>query len=185
MESTVLQRISDDHRHITLALDALELQLDMDGNDDVNWNIICDILTYLQEYPDAVHHPLEDQLFDLVLDKGLTPAERELVHFNLAQHAEIIDASRQLADDVDNILNDVVVPIDRLYSHFERYLDIQRLHLRNETTHLLPMAQRLLSAEDWAEVGAQAMVHADPLFELQLEKYKGLYDYITGPLPDA
>ena len=180
MESQLLQRLNEDHQHISQVLDALENELQANDTQDVNWNIVEDIMAYLQDYPDAVHHPLEDQLFDRVLDKGLTPAERELVHFNLAQHAEIIGASHRLAQDVRNILNDIVVPIDQIQSHFLRYLELQRLHMRNEKTHLFPLAQRLLSADEWAEVGSAALCQTDPLFEARLEKYTGLYRYITG-----
>lgn len=180
MESQLLQRLIEDHQHISQVLDALENELRGSDSHDVDWRIVNDIMTYLQDYPDAVHHPLEDQLFDRVLDKGLTPAERELVHFNLAQHAEIIGASHQLAQDVQNILNDIVVPIDRVQSHFLRYLEIQRLHMRNEKTHLFPLAQRLLSVDEWSEVGSAALTQSDPLFEAQLEKFTGLYNYITS-----
>jgi hemerythrin-like domain-containing protein len=179
MESQLLQRLNEDHEHISQVLDALENELQASDTHDVDWRIVDDIMTYLQDYPDAVHHPLEDQLFDRVLDKGLTPAERELVHFNLAQHAEIIGASHQLAQDVHNILNDIVIPIGQVQAHFLRYLEIQRLHMRNEQTNLFPLAQRLLSVDEWREVGAVALSQTDPLFEAQLEKFAGLYKYIT------
>lgn len=184
MESEVLQHLSDDHRHITEVLDALQRQL-MAGDEseldhEVDWQIVSDILSYLQEYPDAIHHPLEDQLFDRVLDKGLTPAERELVHFNLAQHAEIVGATHRLAADVDNILNDIVVPVEQLHDHFVHYLELQRIHMRNENIHLFPLAQRLLTNQEWNEVGTEVLSGADPMFQLQLGKYASLYDYISS-----
>jgi hemerythrin-like domain-containing protein len=180
MEIQLLQRLKEDHQHISQVLDTLEKELQGSDTHDVDWNMVENIMTYLQDYPDGVHHPLEDQLFDRVLDKGLTPAERELVHFNLAQHAEIIGASHRLAQDVQSILNDIVVPFDEVQAHFRRYLEIQRLHMRNEKTHLFPLAHRLLSADEWADVGTDALSQADPLFEARLEKYAGLYSYITG-----
>ena len=180
METEVLQKLNDDHKHIATVLDALEQELRDSDDHDTDWLIVNDLVSWLQEYPDAVHHPLEDQMFDRVLDKGLTPAERELVHFNLAQHAEITAATHKLATDVDSILNDIVVPLNQLNEHFERYVETQRIHMRNENTNLFPLAQRLLSEADWAEVGAEAALHRDPMFELKLEKYTDLYNYVTG-----
>ena len=119
-------------------------------------------------------------MFDRVLDKGLTPAERELVHFNLAQHAEIIGATQKLAEDINNILNDIVVPIDQVQDHFSRYLELQRLHMRNENTHLFPLANRLLSANDWSEIATEVASHADPMFDLQQAKFESLYESIAN-----
>jgi hemerythrin-like domain-containing protein len=176
----VLGRLNEDHSRMVKVLDALEQALDVDEHDDVNWSLVADIISYLQEYPDTVHHPLEDQLFDRVLDKGLTPAERELVHFNLAQHAEIIGATQKLEREINSILRDIVVPFDQLREHFKRYLELQRLHMRNEINHLFPLAERLLAEEDWREVAADAASHVDPMFDLRTEKFTGLYDYITN-----
>jgi len=175
-----MQRLDGDHARMAEVLDALEQALQVDDDEGVNWDLVADIISYLQEYPDAVHHPLEDQLFDRVLDKGLTPAERELVHFNLAQHAEIIGATQRLADDIGSILSDIVVPFDQVQEHFKRYLELQRIHMRNEIHHLFPLAERLLAEEDWQEVAAQAAAHADPMYDLHQEKFTGLYEYITS-----
>jgi hemerythrin-like domain-containing protein len=176
----VMTRLNNDHVRIARVLDGLEQALKVDDDRDTDWQLISDFITYLQEYPDTVHHPVEDQLFDRVLDKGLTPAERELVHFNLSQHVEIIAATAQLAADVNNILNDIVVPIAQIEEHFERYIELQRVHMRNEIHHLFPLAERQLGESDWQEIEVSIAQHKDPLFDLQLEKFTGLYEYITG-----
>ena len=179
-QSEVMRRLQDDHVHIAAVMDALEKALSPPPDGEVDWDAVGTILDYLQEYPDAVHHPLEDQMFDRVLDKGLTPAERELVHFNLAQHAEIISATQKLAADINNILNDIVVPIDQVQEHFKRYLELQRIHMRNENTHLFPLAVRLLSETDWSEIATEVASHADPMFDQQQTRFASLYQSITS-----
>ena len=175
----VMARLEKDHVRIARVLENLERVLVTDDDSDTNWEIVADIISYLQEYPDTVHHPVEDQLFDLVLDKGLTPAERELVHTNLAQHAQIISATAQLARDIQQILNDIVVPLPQLQAHFQDYLELQRAHMRNEVHHLFPLAERQLEAEDWQDIAQQITAHADPLFEQGLDKFAALYQFIT------
>lgn len=175
----VMSRLEDDHLHIARVLEALEAVLSAPEDEDVNWEIVADIISYLQDYPDTVHHPVEDQLFDRVLDKGLTPAERELVHTNLAQHAEIISATTRLANDVGQILNDIIVPIDQLHSHFKHYLELQRVHMRNEINHLFPLAERQLAEQDWQQIATQIAAHADPMFDSNTSKFASLYEFIT------
>ena len=104
---------------------------------------------------------------------------RELVHANLAQHAEIINATLRLDQDVNQILNDTVVPISKVLEDFERYIELQRTHMRNENTHLFPLAQRLLSEEDWRDVEAEYASHVDPMFALKQGKFASLFEYIT------
>ena len=179
VQAQLMDRLNNDHFHIATVMNSLEKMFKQFPDDDIDWTLVSDMLSYLQEYPDTVHHPLEDQLFDRVLDKGLTPAERELVHTNLAQHAEIISATLRLDQDVNQILNDSVVPIDKVLEHFKHYIDLQRVHMRNENTHLFPLAERLLSAEDWRDVEAEYASHVDPMFALKQGKFASLFEYIT------
>ena len=179
VQTQVMDRLNNDHFHIATVMNSLEKMFKQFPEVDIDWTVVSDSLDYLQEYPDTVHHPLEDQLFDRVLDKGLTPAERELVHFNLAQHAEIISATLKLDQDVTQILNNIIVPINQVLAHFNRYIELQRLHMRNENMHLFPLAQRLLSADDWAEVEVEYTNHVDPLFTLKQGKFASLFEYLT------
>ena len=181
-EQLVLGRLEEDHHHLTKVMRVLEAQLarrDSD-DDDVDWSLLAEVLAYVSEYPDAVHHPLEDRMFDKVLDKGLTPAERELVHFNLSQHAEIIGATAQLSADIDRILNDIVVPIEVVVDHCRRYLDMQRSHMRNEQVHLFPLAERLLDDDDWREIAQELESHEDPMFKLRQGRFDSLYDHVSS-----
>ena len=179
VQTQLMDRLNNDHFHIATVMNALDKMFAAFPDEDIDWNAVSDMLSYLQEYPDTVHHPLEDQLFDRVLDKGLTPVERELVHANLAQHAEIINATLRLDQDVNQILNDTVVPISKVLEDFERYIELQRTHMRNENTHLFPLAQRLLSEEDWRDVEAEYASHVDPMFALKQGKFASLFEYIT------
>ncbi len=181
-EALVLSRLEEDHHHLSKVMRVLEAQLARRNDDDeeVDWSLLAEVLAYVSEYPDAVHHPLEDRMFDKVLDKGLTPAERELVHFNLSQHAEIIGATSRLAADIDRILNDIVVPIDVVVEHCERYLDMQRSHMRNEQVHLFPLAQRLLEEADWREIAEELARQEDPMFKLRQGRYDSLYDHVSS-----
>lgn len=179
--AAVMERLEQDHQHLSRVIDVFEAQLAKLGSDDedVDWNLMEEIIAYLQEYPDAVHHPLEDHLFDKVLHKGLSPAERELVHFNLSQHANIISLTQRLADEIGSILNDIVVPVDALREHGRRYLEMQRDHMRNEDRHLFPLAAGLLNDDEWTDVAQVLTEQQDPLFKLRLGRYEALYRHVA------
>ena len=80
---------------------------------------------------------------------------------------------------INNILNDIVVPVERLQEHFAHYLQLQKAHMLNENHHLFPLAERQLAEEDWVGIAAEMARHTDPMFEQNLGKYAALYEFVT------
>ena len=180
-EPVLLQRLHTDHRHLGRVLTVLENQLrklDDDG-EGPDFDLLANIVDYICEYPDAIHHPLEDQLFDHLVNKGLTPPERKLVSVNIGQHVEIIAATKKLAQDIATVLNGAVISAIRLKEHVDDYIDTQRSHMRVEEQQLFPLAEHMFSDEDWAELEHLCEATRDPLFEQTIARYEDLYRYIV------
>jgi hemerythrin-like domain-containing protein len=174
----VINRLEQDHQRTSTLLGLLQQTLATKG--DVDWLLTRDIIAYLQDYPDKVHHPLEDHLFDLVLDKGLPPAECELVRKNLRQHAQIMTATDQLAQEVEQILADIAVPIDHLKARIEHYISLQTAHMNGERDHLFPLAYVKLSESDWHSI--QLLLdegQPDPLTTPASGRFRRLYDCVS------
>ena len=64
------------------------------------------------------------------------------------QHQEITTSTQTLKRDIDNILNDIVVPLDRVMAHLIAYLTLQREHMTLENTAIFPAAEQSLSNND-------------------------------------
>ena len=56
---------------------------------------------------------------------------------------------------------------------------MQRNHMHNEHRHLFPLAERLLSDDDWTDVAQVLIEQQDPLFKLQLGRYEALYRHVA------
>lgn len=161
----VLARLQRDHRSMARVLDVLEAQRNLLGTDEgADYMVMEQALAYLSVYADGVHHPLEDRVFDQILDKGLTPPERALVLGNLNQHVEICEATDKARADMTLILNDVVIPMQKLADDLDAYVKLQKLHMRIEQTQIFPLAVRTLKASDW-EQAANDFRTPDPLTE--------------------
>ena len=180
-EPVLLRRLHTDHKHIGRVLTVLENQirkLDDDG-EGPDFDLLANLIDYISEYPDAIHHPLEDQLFDHLVNKGLTPSERKLVFANLGKHVEIIAATKKLAQDVATVLNGAVISAIRLKEHVDEYIHTQRSHMWVEEQQLFPLAEHMFSDEDWVQLEQLCEAAQDPLFDKTLARYEDLYRYIV------
>ena len=86
MVPALLERLGRDHARITSVTRELAILADaVNGQTKPDWQRMKELVEFLCYYADRVHHPLEDKLFDRLLNKGLTPTERRLLYRNLDQ----------------------------------------------------------------------------------------------------
>lgn len=177
----LMTRLITDHQRLDQVLTLLEAELErLEAGDDVDYQLVSDTLRYLAQYADQVHHPLEDAVFEQVLKQAaVTEEQQDRIHLNHTQHTQLIGATGPLADDVEQILNDCVVPMDRLLSHMRHYLTLQRNHMDTENKLLFPLAIDLLNEQDWQTVQAQWRDISDPLFEEQQRIYRDLSERLN------
>ena len=164
MASSTSQVIRDQHASIAAVLHSVLMMVDHGPGDEPErfFDVLRAMLFYIDEFPERQHHPREsDLLFPKLLRvapelmpviEGLEADHmkgegkvRALQHLLLAW--ELLGESRRLAFE----------QAAREYVRF--YLD----HMRCEETELLPTAQRLLTAADWAELDAAFLCAPDPL----------------------
>ena len=63
--------LSDEHRYLSLLLETLEEQLNAtELTAAADFFLIQDIVHYMHEYTDAVHHPTEDLMFDKLVQRN-------------------------------------------------------------------------------------------------------------------
>ena len=179
MTPAVLERLREDHVRLARVMRVLEREVDFLGVDDgPNYPLLATIVQYVRTYADAVHHPTEDKVFDRLLHKGLTPAERHVVYLNLGKHQEINEHSRKLQNNLEAIQNGNVLPIRRLLEDIQQYLLQQRKHMLFEELHLFPLVESRLNDADWNLIDTELMPGPDPLFDNKLEHFRTLYDCI-------
>lgn len=88
--NTIIQLLTEDHAHFRGLLDALQVEADrIEGGEAVWFDLLDDALGYLHDYAEAVHHPVEERLMQII---GHAPAAAGELH---DQHADI---ERRLAE---------------------------------------------------------------------------------------
>jgi len=159
-----LRIIHDEHEALSAMLRSIGLMLDRGpGNEpDGFFDVLRAMLFYIDEFPERLHHTKETELlFPRVarLAPQTAPAiaqlnndhargeatGRELQHLLLAW--QLIGDSRRAAFD----------------AAAKAYLEFYLAHMRLEETEILPAAEKVLSAADWAELDAAFATNCDPL----------------------
>ncbi|GAA5190853.1 hemerythrin domain-containing protein [Ferrimonas gelatinilytica] len=178
----LLERIHTDHKHISKLLNLLDKKaIRLEDGEAINLNFLRDVIDYLQRYADHSHHPMEDILYHYYLDKN--GGSQGAIHRLEEEHAILREATDQLMDTLNMILNDAVVPRDRLIANIKDFAAMQRRHLAQEEEHVLPKLEKELTDEDWQKVEQRVSetLIKDPLFNNEKDSD---YDELRAYLAD-
>jgi hemerythrin-like domain-containing protein len=144
-------------------LDLLEMQVGAyHRGEHPNYDLMADVVAYLQNYADVVHHPREEVAFDLLLKRA--PETRPVIERLRQDHRVIVNAGDALYRRLDEAINDVLVPRSELESAAAAFLLHYRNHLRTEERELIPKISHALRPADWAAVKSAVPAISDPVF---------------------
>ncbi len=176
--SETIRILHQEHKELARILDVLEAQLDIYHQGGVpDFDLIGDIVHYTLSFPEHYHHPKEDLIFQKIDEKGAQG--RELAVDLLEDHKQGEALTRRLAEVLGNITHGAEVPRDRFEDLARQFLDFNRRHITKEEDHFFPLAEKLLSDDDWAEIDARISVEDDPLFGEKIEaRYQALRDIL-------
>lgn len=161
-----VQAWREEHRYFKRMLDLLRREMDVFATGDTpNYPLMLDILEYLRDWADQFHHPREDEVFRRLV--RICP-DRELPVARLRQeHRVIAHAGETLRRLLEEAAADAMVPRAEIEVASATYLVYYGNHIETEEEDLIPLAERMLSADDWAAAKAAAPATADPLRDAQ------------------
>ena len=177
--------IKDEHRALARMLGAMQALVARyrDAGGARNLDLFDAMLRYIENVPDRLHHPKEDQVLFPALVRRASEGEKLVgeLERDHARGAPMITALRSafhaFRDGAVNGLNRLATAVDEFA---EFYWD----HMRREEQQLLPLAVAHLTPEDWQRVASAFGDNTDPLFGAELaDDYRRLYQYIAELAP--
>ncbi len=145
----MLARLLVEHDHLLKSLNFLEMEfLDLCRGGTPDYALLRSILEYIQEYPEQVHHPLEDRIFSILLERI---DETELIQELTAQHAELEIETRKLSESL-KLLEKGAISMEETKKQLSTFLIKQRQHLYIEEEIVYPLIESALTIEDWEHV---------------------------------
>lgn len=175
----IMTELHQDHIHLARVLCVLDKQLEKIKSDkEANLFLMVDILDYIQHYPDLVHHPKEDNVYEVF--KELSSEGAEIIEALMIEHQQLPSISKSLHELLDGAANDIVfVSREELHDKIHDFSMLQKKHMNVEEEQLFPLINKIMTDADWAQVDTAMQSEHDPLFGANLEDcYQNLYQSI-------
>jgi len=165
---TLMQELRTDHRNMAIVLDLLaDIAEQASAGKDPDFELFDEIMRYMTVYPDAVHHPKEDIMYEQLRTKR--PDLADGLEDVPVDHREIAELGSSLRDDVEAINAGAAVRREKLVEDTTNYVDRLRSHMSWEERDLFKRIDSMLDSEA-QEFDVSEFEHIkDPVFELEIE----------------
>ncbi len=153
----------EEHRYFQRLLALLQREVDVFALGEApDYPLMLDVIAYLRDYADHVHHPREDEVFRRVLrsrpDWSLSIARLQQEHRVIAQAGITLERLLQ------EVQSDAVISRSEMEVAAATYLVYYGNHIAREEEDILPLAAETLTPEDWRAAAAVVPGRDDPLF---------------------
>jgi hemerythrin-like domain-containing protein len=185
MAPSALTIIRREHQALAAVLHALRhtVQDIRERGTKPNFLVLRSLLFYIDAYPERLHHPKEtDHLFKRLRQRSNEATEvlDRLDDDHQRGEQAILTLEHQLLE--FEMLGAARMPA--FADAVELFCDRYREHMHIEEHEVLPLAQRVLTADDWAAINAEFEANRDPLTGHPPEaEYQALLQRIVNLLP--
>lgn len=179
MYPALMTRLGQDHVRLNRLLNLFDELLNRfhDGAEP-DYDLMHEMLEYMDSYADQVHHPTEDLIFQRLLDQDAE--QREVFEVLMRQHVGLTHISKRFRQSLDGIMHEEVLLREDVEADGRELVSTMRAHLIMEETDAFPIALELLSEADWAAIEAIAPAAEDPVFaNPDPVRFRALYRHLT------
>jgi hemerythrin-like domain-containing protein len=176
--------INDEHRSISAVLSGLKSLAHMAQDTKLrpDFGIFRAMIYYIDAFPERMHHPKEDEhLFARVLQRH--PEARALVEGLAAEHVQGAKLVRELEQALLAFEGSWPKGAEQFAAAVENYSQFHWKHMGAEENELLPLAQKVLTGEDWSAIDAAFAGNQDPIADLREKDFDKLYQRIVNLAP--
>lgn len=170
----MIERIRREHGYMARLLAILNNKLEcLKQEREINYSLIAEVVHYLMNHSEKVHHPKEDVIYRYYLKQY---GSDQVIEDLELEHQLLSEKTADFLGVVDMILQDAVVPQQVFIEQLEAFVKAQRKHMEYEEKHVLPMIIEEFTVKDWQEVESQWLQpENDPVFgETIADQYRQL-----------
>jgi branched-chain amino acid transport system ATP-binding protein len=176
--------IHDEHRSLAAVLHGLkQLAADVEAAASrPDFRALRAMVRYIDEFPEKLHHPKEDKyLFAKVLER--VPEAAALVKRLGSEHVEGARRIRELERALVFVEDGWPKGAREFRDAVDNYAQLHWDHMRAEEKELLPLAQKHLTAEDWAWIDDAFSNNRDPVSGVREKDLNALFSRIVSLAP--
>ena len=176
--------LKNEHRSISAVLSGLKELAHMahhaTGRPD--FGVFRAMLRYIDEYPERLHHPKEDEYLFARLAARL-PEAKPLLEELQAEHVEGARRVRDLERALLFLEDRWPAGVREFSEAVDGYAQFHWNHMRREEEKVLPLAELHLSQADWDLIGRAFAGNDDPIADLREKDFQVLFSRIASLAP--
>jgi len=183
--TNALKIIRDEHRSISAVLHALK-QLAKEAEDSSvrpQFEVFRAMIYYIDQFPERMHHPKEDQYLFARLE-ARAPQAKALLDGLRTEHATGAHLIRDLEQALVGMEVGWAGGVSKFRAAVEAYAEFHWKHMRKEEEEVMPLAERYLTADDWREIDAAFAGNKDPIADLREHDFEQLFTRIVSLAPE-
>ena len=176
--------IQDEHRAITAVVEGLrhlvaEIAAGRMAPDHV---VLAALFHYIEQFPERLHHPKEDDFLFARL-RLRRPDAAPLLDGLQREHVIGRERFDELKAMWESYRADPAA-LPPFAEGVERYSQFHWLHMRREEERVLPLAAEALTQEDWDAIDAAFASNADPVVGVSASKaFRELFRHLVAMVP--
>ena len=176
--------IEDEHRTITAVVEGLrrivgDIAAGRMAPDDA---LFAALFHYIEQFPERLHHPKEDDYLFARL-RLRRPDAAPLLDGLSREHAVGRERFAELKAMWERYRADPAV-LPEFADGVERYAHFHWLHMRREEEQVLPLAAEALADEDWDAIDAAFASNNDPVVGIPASKaFRELFRHLVAIMP--
>jgi len=181
----MLTQLRQDHANMARLLHVLQLKRKtLASGERPNFRLIREVVDYILDYMRGFTIPLER-----ICSKQLVARESQIDELSTRladdyQHLHV--QLMRLSQDIDMILMDGVMPMDKFADDLKAYLEAHRAYLRAEREELFPLIREHFDEDDLARLASELPAQAESELARLQEAYPELYtEFRDAPSPLA
>jgi hemerythrin-like domain-containing protein len=177
--------IKDEHRSLAAVLHGLLYLVDEieAGRTRPDFPLLKAMLHYIEAFPETLHHPKEDGFLHPRI-RMRSPDGAALLDALEEEHVRTQALSADLANTLAAYENTGGADFAAFAAAVRAYADFTWAHMQREEEEVLPLAQRVLLPEDWAEIDAAFAANRDPIVAGEVsQEFRQLFRKIVTLAP--
>jgi hemerythrin-like domain-containing protein len=176
--------IQDEHRSISSVLQALKhlTRIAQDATIKPEFKAFRAMIRYIDEYPERLHHPKEDQFLFARL-AARCPEARPLIERLESEHKEGARLIRELERALLFVEDSSPDGWTDFADMVEQYAQFHWDHMRLEEKELLPLAERHFTPQDWKVVDEGFSSNTDPIAQVKEKDFEALFSRLVNLAP--
>ena len=175
----MLNQLRLDHANMARMLHVLQLkQKKLEKGERPNFQLMREVVDYILAYMEDFTAPLERVFVERLQAKA--PDQVSQVENMLSDYRELKPQLEKLSADIDTVLMDMVLPMDRFAEDLKQYLAAHRAYLRQEREALFPLVEKHFDEEDIDALRQALPDGAEKELERLQQAYPELYAELKG-----